>query len=116
MQATSTTTVPWITWLWPGHSTFLSSAHDSAMKLPLRRSSTWEPPPGLAPVRTAGWRSERASAMRLPRLPVSRVRAAPTAVLGELDAVGRVPLRLGRLVVPPLAVGAGERDRNSDSG
>ncbi len=26
MQATSTTTVPWITWFWFGHSTFLSSA------------------------------------------------------------------------------------------
>ena len=25
-QATSTTTVPWITWFCPGHSTFFSSA------------------------------------------------------------------------------------------
>ena len=32
MQATSTTTVPWITWFWLGHSTFLSSAEDSWMK------------------------------------------------------------------------------------
>ena len=32
MQATSTTTVPWITWFWPGHSTFFSSAQDSKMK------------------------------------------------------------------------------------
>ena len=31
-QATSTTTVPWITWFWVGHSTFLSSAQHSPMK------------------------------------------------------------------------------------
>ena len=31
-QATSTTTVPWTTWFWPGHSTFFSSAIDSLTK------------------------------------------------------------------------------------
>ena len=51
----------------------------------------------------------------LPRLPMQRVRAAPAAVLLELDAVGRVPLRLLGLVVAPLALGAGERDCDSDS-
>src|SRR5581483_7185684 len=52
----------------------------------------------------------------LPRLPVHGVAAAPAAVLLELDAVRRVPLRLLRLVVAPLALGAGERDCDSDSG
>src|SRR3981081_3358971 len=103
-----TTTVPWITWFWPGHSTFLSSDQDEAMKLAWWSSGC----PGCA--RAAGWRSERASAMGLAGLPVRGVRAAPAAVLAELDAVRRVPLGLHRLVVPPLALGAGERDRNSD--
>ncbi len=40
MQATITTTVPWITWFWPGHSTFFSSAHDSWMKLDRRSTSS----------------------------------------------------------------------------
>src|SRR6185312_7515676 len=53
---------------------------------------------------------------RLARLPMRRVPAAPAAVLLELDAVGRISLRLLRLVVTPLALGAGERDRDSDSG
>ena len=44
------------------------------------------------------------------------MRPAPTAVLPELDPVRRVPLGLHGLVVPPLALGAGEGDRNSDSG
>jgi hypothetical protein len=47
---------------------------------------------------------------------MNRVLTAPAAVLLELDTVGRVPLRLVRLVVPPLALGAGERDRDSNSG
>ena len=38
-QAMITTTVPWTTWLWPGHSTLRSSAIDSRMKL------TPQPPP-----------------------------------------------------------------------
>ena len=37
-HAISTTTVPWMTWFWPGHSTFLSSAQDSAMKFERLRS------------------------------------------------------------------------------
>src|SRR5262249_1175821 len=53
---------------------------------------------------------------RLARLPVRRVPAAPPAVLAELDAVRRVPLGLRRLVVPPPALRARERDPNSDSG
>src|SRR3954469_23228839 len=105
-----TTTVPWITWFWPGHSTFLSSDQDEAMKLLWRSSGS----PGW--VRTAGWRSERASAMGLARFPVRGMAAAPAAVLAEHDAVRGVPLGLHRLVVPPLALRAGERDRNSDSG
>jgi hypothetical protein len=44
------------------------------------------------------------------------VLAAPAAVLVELDAVRRVPLGLERLVIAPLALRAGERYRNSDSG
>jgi hypothetical protein len=40
MQATSTTTVLWITWLWPGHSTFLSSYHEFETKFPLRLAAT----------------------------------------------------------------------------
>src|SRR5918995_4034392 len=52
----------------------------------------------------------------LPGLPVERVRRAPPTVLAELDPVGRVSLRLLRLVVAPLALGASERDRDSDSG
>ena len=47
---------------------------------------------------------------------VRGVLPAPAAVLLELDAIGRVPLRLVRLVVAPLALGAGERDRDSYSG
>jgi hypothetical protein len=47
---------------------------------------------------------------------MKRVRLAPAAVLLELDAIGRVPLRFLGLVVAPLALGAGERDCNSDSG
>src|SRR4029078_5591158 len=52
----------------------------------------------------------------LARLAVERVRPAPAAVLAKLDPVGRVPLRLLRLVVASLAVRASERDRDSDSG
>ena len=40
---------------------------------------------------------------------------APAAVLLELDPVRGVPLGLLRLVVPPLALRAGERDCDSDS-
>src|SRR5690349_4764952 len=53
--------------------------------------------------------------MVLAGLPVGRMAAAPAAVLAELDAVGGVALRLHGLVVAPLALGAGERDVNSDS-
>src|SRR3954447_1871881 len=49
-------------------------------------------------------------------LPVRRVAAAPAAVFAQLDAVRRVPLGLGRLVVPPLAIGASEGDCVSYSG
>src|SRR4051812_41097272 len=41
--------------------------------------------------------------------------AAPAAELAELDPVGRVPLRLRRLIVAPLAVVTGKGDRNSHS-
>ena len=41
---------------------------------------------------------------------------APAAVLFHLNAVRRVSLGLGRLVVPPLACSECKRDGNSDSG
>src|SRR5438552_6344270 len=155
-----TTIVPWITCDWVGHSTFLSSAQDSATK---RR----KPPPGTrrAPVcvlggcaagRTCCWRARarwvtpccspccsrarrwrrrwrvlRANATRplfvglpyglragsaSPGLLVRCVAAAPAAVLLQLDAVGRVSLRLRALVVAAPALGAGCRDCVSDSG
>src|SRR6266536_838379 len=125
MQATRTTIVPWITCDWPGHSTFRSSAYDSLMKLPRLRSGSaagwragWRALKRRSPssARRAARRSERVSAIGSARLPVGRVRAAPAAVLAELHAIRRVSLRLHRLVVPPLALRAGERDRNSDSG
>ena len=55
-------------------------------------------------------------ASQLPGLPVRGVLAAPPAVLLELDPIRGVPLRLLGLVVTPLALGACERDRDSDSG
>src|SRR5690348_13826623 len=130
MQAISTTAVPCTTWLCPGHSTFLSSAQDSAAKLTSgildrfrssgatgrcgwgRALTGWSPRWTRRSARLPG----RISAISLPRLPVGGVRAAPAAVLRELDPVGRVPLRFLGLVVAALALGAGERDRNSDSG
>src|SRR5579885_3169182 len=104
-----------MTWFWPGHSTFFSSAHASATKFARRRSA------GAAAgsrrgARLAAARSWRISAISSSSLPVRRVPPAPAAVLPELDPVGRIPLRLVGLVVAPLALGAGERDRNSDSG
>ena len=47
---------------------------------------------------------------RSARFAVQRVLAAPPAVLLELDPVAVVHPVLDRVVVPPLAVGAGERD------
>src|SRR5262249_21299008 len=130
-------------WFWLGHSTFFSSAQDSWTKLVLRSASPGARTAGARPPRprsasraTSGSlrsqargrrrrRTHRQSPHRLRAastsaassagLPVGRVLAAPAAVLAELDAVRIVPLRLHRLVVAPLAVGAGERDRNSDS-
>src|SRR3972149_6560990 len=55
-------------------------------------------------------------ARQLPGLPVRRVATAPAAVLLELDPVRGIPLGLLRLVVAPLALRAGERDRDSYSG
>src|SRR5205085_12358662 len=68
------------------------------------------------PARGAAHGAADGSGGPLTRLPVERVVPAPAAALLELDAVGRVPLRLLRLVVPPLAVRAGERDLVSYSG
>src|SRR4051812_50068808 len=56
-----------------------------------------------------------ASRAPLTGLPVERVLAAPAAVLLELHAVGRVPLRFLGRVVAPLALGAREGDSYSDS-
>jgi hypothetical protein len=53
---------------------------------------------------------------QLPGLPVRRMAAAPAAVLLELDPIRGVPLRFLGLVVATLALRAGERDRDSDSG
>src|SRR5919204_1205801 len=139
MHAMRTTTTPWISWFCFGHSTFLSSAIDSATnRLPrepgICRSAGATRADGA--VRTAGcccWaaRAGRATcapscaeasarrarrcarvwrAMLLARLPVGRVTSAPAAVLLQLNAVGRVSLRLLGLIVAPLAFGAGERD------
>src|SRR6516165_10106626 len=113
MHATSTTTVAWITCDCPGHSTFLSSPHDSAMKLPRSRrgggGGCLRPPSspfavgrggrrgGAAPACSASRcarRSERVCLATSARLPVESVRTAPAAVLLELHAVGGVPLRL----------------------
>src|SRR5919201_1372536 len=137
-QAIRTTTVPWTSCCWPGHSTFLSSPQDSRTKPP---PGSWRGAPSARAGSTAGrtgvrervlrstacllsacaarraLRSERVwRAIGLASLPVHSVAAAPAAVLLELDPVGRVPLRLLGLVVAPLAFGAGERDPNSDSG
>src|SRR5207344_3385827 len=52
----------------------------------------------------------------LARLLMGRVPPAEAAVLRELDPVGRVPLRLLRLVVAPLAVLARKRNQHADTG
>src|SRR4051794_9107229 len=68
-----------------------------------------------APVAALLTRLPRHARSGLPSLPMRGVRLAPAAVLLELDPVGRVPLRFVRLIVPPLALRAGERDCDSDS-
>src|SRR5919201_6228553 len=130
----------------PGHSTFFSSPHDSATKFfapapgrcrpaGSRRGCGCAPPravgrrggaAGGAPARAAcaeacrasrrARRCDRVCRATLARLPMRRVAPAPATVLLELDSVGRVPLPLLGLVVPSLAFGAGERDRDSYSG
>src|SRR5262249_54322351 len=93
-----------------------------------------QPAPSAAPLRWWGVASAQAGAAAcrppargaggavaswsepLARLPVQRVATAPAAVLAELDAVGRIALRLLRLVVPAPALGTSERDCDSDSG
>ena len=144
--AMMTTTVAERSWRWPGHSTFFSSATHSRTKCPKPRRSRFEPvcafasPVGLTrrlPVAgaladpragcgrgrvallapgTAGLPCHLLGTLRSAGLAVSCMTTAPAAVLRELDAVGRVPLRFHGLVVAPLAVGAGKRDRNSNSG
>ena len=136
-QAISTTTTPWISCAWVGHSTFLSSAIDSPMKprTPPPRAALGSRagsgraaaravgleggaggPPGRAAsllgrhLRPAGTPLRTRLACHLARLPVSGVTSTPAAVLADLEPVGRVPLRLGAHVVPPLALVAGERD------
>ena len=49
-QAMITTTVPWTTWLWPGHSTLRSSAIDSRMKRFAPRPSR-----AASPAAALGW-------------------------------------------------------------
>src|SRR5918994_285577 len=139
-----TTTVACSTWLRPGHSTFFSSPHDSRTKRPrgcasrrpvccfagwadgltccCRARARWLTfgcsAAGLAPSACSRrarrcWRVWRAT---LARLPVRRMTAAPAAVLLDFQTVRRVPLRLVRLVVAALALGAREGDADSDSG
>src|SRR4051812_18667706 len=75
------------------------------------------PAPAARAVRAAADASAVPSTdRRLASLPVRGVMTTPPAVLLELHPVGGVPLRLLRLIVPPLAFGAGERDCDSDSG
>ena len=61
-----TTTVPWTTWLWPGHSTLRSSAIDSRMKLtpqpPLRAVAGRWPSGGVGVIRTGGFSRRSAAA------------------------------------------------------
>src|SRR6185295_4625318 len=61
-------------------------------------------------LRPAGTPLRTRLACHLARLPVSGVTSTPAAVFADLEPVGRVPLRLGAHVVPPLALVAGERD------
>src|SRR4051794_4381437 len=86
-------------------------------RLPRRQRSAWR---DAAAVRLLPPHAQRdavpASLAPLTSLPVERVLAAPAAVLLELHAVGRVPLRLLGRVVAPLALRAGEGDSYSDSG
>src|SRR5688572_43505 len=121
-----------------GQSTLRSSAHDSPAKarMPPRRSRlapVWLfgcvvgliSRPRRARVRSGwagAWKSLRfrrvrdgRATVRLPRLPVQGVAAAPAAVLLRLEAVRRVPLRLLGLVIASLALRARERDPNSYS-
>ena len=71
-QAISTTTVPWISCFWPGHSTFFSSAQDSPTKL----------------------RSACAAARRRARLPAALRRLAPGAAAGALRGARSTAARL----------------------
>src|SRR5207237_9603622 len=75
--------------------------------------SSRRPPSAAGP---AGLGAAVASAWPSAGLPVQGMASAPAAVLAELDPVGRVPLRLLRLVVAALALGASEGDRDSYSG
>ena len=79
-QAMITTTVPWITWFWPGHSTLRSSPIDSRMKLPRRQRQSRAGWPGAASARA---RAASGTARRSPRrraapapLPLARHRRA----------------------------------------
>ena len=141
-QATSTTTVPWMTC--SASATRPSSARPTTRRRSAGRAAGDSRcgPPGSWRLGTRGrparrrWRRGRpavrlrcagaselagrvaglGSAAPSSASPGAACAAAPAAVLLELDAVGRVPLRLRRLVVAPLALGAGERDLVSYSG
>src|SRR5512137_1677366 len=114
-----TTAVPVSSWCCVGQSTFFSSAHDSEMKRLVPPPGTRRPPPWVLTGCAAGRCAARACArcadadcaraarfarrsdlvsraIGLAGLPVRGVLAAPAAELGELDAVGIVPLRLLR--------------------
>src|SRR3954471_17563742 len=94
----------------------VAPARSLARRRRRRRRSSRPGEGGLLGATVAPLLTARLGHRLLAGLPVRGVRAAPAAVLLELDAVGRVPLRLLRLVVPPLALGARERDCDSDSG
>src|SRR6476620_9030070 len=110
MQAINTTTTPWISCAWVGHSTFLSSAIDSPMKpvTPPRRAALGSRAgSGRAAARAVGLGGGAGG-------PPGRA-ASLLGVICALRArrcarVWRVPLRLCAHVVPPLALVAGDRD------
>ena len=141
MHATRTTTVAWMICFCVGHSTFFSSPQDSGDELRAweamlgsgcgcssaravgRGGGAWRPARKRGFARASRGRAQPGGRVVVlssdgpsASLAVGRMAPAPAAVLLELHAVGRVPLRLARLVVASLALRACERDCDSDSG
>ena len=74
------------------------------------------PAMGAVTVRRPACRFRRDAEPWLARLLMGRMPPAEAAILRELDPVRRVPLRLLRLVVAPLAVLARQRNQHADTG